>query len=338
MFKKFLSKIGIGAATVDLILDNNSSRVGEEVTGKIQIQGGNVDQQIGSIYVNLEIRVHSEEKIVQRRVESVLIAKNVTIGAGQHTQFPFRYTLPELPQSSKMVFYNFHTTLNIPGAINKHDSDTFYVLPRPSVALVQEALKSLGFQESHDSGEFNGFYQEFEYKVATGPFLGRIDELEVVLFPVQDGVHLHIELDKRGRGLGGFLAEAFDMDEQYAEIVFRHDTLTSRESVQKALTAFLEAELNNPQPNRIPTLPRLGRKAKGAHGQHQHGKFLDKTNPAYAAGLVSGFAGYALSIPLDASTGTSAGQSGNSSGGGYSDFGGGGGDFGGGGDAGGGTT
>jgi sporulation-control protein len=293
MLKKFLSKIGIGAATVDLVLDQQTARVGEEATGTIIINGGNVDQQIDAIFVNLDIEAKRGDHTARRKVDSVRVATNLQIKAGENMQMPFHYVIPELPQSTKYVSYTFHTSLDIPGAIDKHDFDRFIIQPRASVGLVKEALQAMGFQESYDSGEFDGYFQEFEYKVHSGPFRGRIDELELIFLPVAEGVEMHVELDKRGRGLGGFLAEALDRDEQYAVALIPNEALTSRDAVIEALTRFLEAELNNPHPNRYPTLPR--HQHKGHHGHHGHRKH---GGGSIAGAVVGGFAGYALGEAL----------------------------------------
>lgn len=285
MFKKFLSKIGIGAATVNLVLDQTTARIGEEVTGTIHIEGGNVDQQVDAIFVNLDIEAKKGDQLLHRKVDSVRVATNLQIKTGEKTQLPFRYVIPELPTTTKRVSYTFHTSLDIPGAIDKHDFDKFVIQPRASVAMVKDALQALGFQESYDSGEFDGYYQEFEYRATGGAFKGRIDELELIFLPVEEGVQLHVELDKRGRGLGGFLAEAMDLDEQYAAVLLPNEVLTSREATMNALVQFLEAELNNPHPNRYPTLPRHG--IKGRKGHHN------------VLGTTAGaFAGYAIADML----------------------------------------
>jgi sporulation-control protein len=46
MLRKFLAKLGKGAATVDLQLENRPYQVGEMVQGEVIIKGGEVDQQI----------------------------------------------------------------------------------------------------------------------------------------------------------------------------------------------------------------------------------------------------------------------------------------------------
>ena len=49
-FKKVLSSVGIGAAKVDTILLNESCEPGGELEATVMIQGGDIEQQIDSIY------------------------------------------------------------------------------------------------------------------------------------------------------------------------------------------------------------------------------------------------------------------------------------------------
>jgi sporulation-control protein len=58
------------------------------------------------------------------------------------------------------------------------------------------------------------FVQEFEFR-PFGNYRGRLDELEVVFALQSNQLEVFLEIDRRARGFGGFLAEAFDMDECY---------------------------------------------------------------------------------------------------------------------------
>lgn len=50
---KLLASVGIGSATVDTKIFRSELVPGEEVEGIVQIRGGNVEQQIDSIYLSL---------------------------------------------------------------------------------------------------------------------------------------------------------------------------------------------------------------------------------------------------------------------------------------------
>ncbi|WP_157729500.1 sporulation protein [Tumebacillus algifaecis] len=283
MIKKFLSKIWIGAATVNLVLDDSRGRIGEEVSGKILVEGGNVDQKIDAIHVDFLLEARLDDRTARSRIQSVTVAQGLQVRAGEKLEFPFRHQLPELPQSTHYVRYTYHTRLDIPQALDTHDFDEFILLPRPSTATAQNALHALGFRDKQESGVFNGHYQEFEYRPVQGPFAGRIDELEVVYITEDRGLVLHIELDKKVKGLLGALADKLDLDESHFTLRLSFDTLRDPEATLNTIHKALESELNNPKPNRYPTLPRVRNKPK--HSGRSHG---------VGGAIAGGIAGYAI--------------------------------------------
>ena len=64
------------------------------------------------------------------------------------------------------------------------------------------------------------FVQEFEFYPTGGQFRGKLDELEVVISNISNhGVELLLEVDRRARGLGGFLSEALEIDESMVKVM-----------------------------------------------------------------------------------------------------------------------
>lgn len=55
IFSKALASLGVGAATVDTVLDHDTYTAGDLVQGDIHITGGNVEQHIDAIYLSLHI-------------------------------------------------------------------------------------------------------------------------------------------------------------------------------------------------------------------------------------------------------------------------------------------
>jgi len=52
-FNKVLASVGIGAATVDTILEKEEVMFGEEIKGIVNIRGGNTEQRIDDIYLTI---------------------------------------------------------------------------------------------------------------------------------------------------------------------------------------------------------------------------------------------------------------------------------------------
>ena len=114
------------------------------------------------------------------------------------------------------------TGLDIKNAVDPGDKDYLQVVPNQLMNAVFNAIDSLGFRlreadceqaPRHLRGRLP-FVQEFEFVPTSGPFRGRLDELELVFRPAGNGgLELLLQVDRRARGLGGLFAEAAGMDE-----------------------------------------------------------------------------------------------------------------------------
>ena len=72
------------------------------------------------------------------------------------------------------------------------------------------------------------FIQEFEFVPIVGSFKGRLDELELVFIPnTPNSADLLFQIDRKARGLGGLLSEAFEMDETNVRISITERDLLS---------------------------------------------------------------------------------------------------------------
>ncbi|KZE40199.1 stage 0 sporulation protein M [Bhargavaea cecembensis] len=61
MLKSFLSKIGIGGLEVDTVVDNQMLEEGEILNGTVYIDGGEADQIIDHITLEVLVRIHRED-------------------------------------------------------------------------------------------------------------------------------------------------------------------------------------------------------------------------------------------------------------------------------------
>lgn len=218
-----MASVGIGSAKVDTIVENPNVQAGSEVKGVIQLKGGKTDQKIDDIYLNVMTSYEKEvdDRKVQQNatIQKVKISINETIRAGKNEQLPFSFILePFTPMTFDKVKIWIHTGLDIKMAIDPTDHDPINVEPHQYMAAVLVALKDMGFQlkkvknEHSRYGRNLPFIQNFEF-YPRGEFSGQLDELEVAFSVSDHGVELLLEIDRKARGLGGFLAEAMDMDE-----------------------------------------------------------------------------------------------------------------------------
>ncbi|MFD1775158.1 sporulation protein [Paenibacillus rhizophilus] len=236
MFKKVLASVGIGSAKVDTRLEEAQVVAGGTLRGVVSIRGGQVEQQIDKIYIYVKTQYEKEEndRKVTHEVEiaRILITEGVLLQAGETREIPFEMTIPErAPVSYRNTPVWLMTGLDIKMALDPSDHDYLEVVPSDNMQLVFGALDELGFRLREVTNEYAPrlgaglpFVQEFEY-VPTREFRGALDELEVMFFPRGDNLELYIQIDRRARGLGGFLSEAMGTDESFIRVTFTGNDL-----------------------------------------------------------------------------------------------------------------
>jgi sporulation-control protein len=227
LFHKMLARIGIGAATVDTKLLSERLMVGDEVEGVVEITGGHSEQTIDSIYLSLyatyTVEVDDRKTTSHALIGKWNIVERFTIGTHEQRQIPFRFTLPlDTPISVGKTKVWLHTGLDIKQALDPTDQDYIRVEPIPVMNAVLAGMEQIGFRlREAECKRIAGahrlpFMQEFEYVPKSGPFRGKLDEVEIVFLALsQHEVEVRMQIDRRARGLGSLLAEAFDLDESH---------------------------------------------------------------------------------------------------------------------------
>lgn len=197
MFKRVLAKLGVGSATVNLVLDKDEYTLGDTVEGQILVEGGTVEQRINKIDVDLVLSVRVKEKVFSHTVDSASFHTPFLVAPSEKKVFPFTFSLPNnLLISGNTVWYDFVTRLDIADGVDHSDRDPVRILPPERLNRVLEALGRLGFREKHDSRSFDGYVQEFEF-FPTDFMRERIEELEFVASLEEDGIRLLLEVDLR---------------------------------------------------------------------------------------------------------------------------------------------
>lgn len=236
VFNKVLASVGMGSAKVDTRLHSTSVRVGEVLEGEVNIQGGSTEQQIDSIYLRLMTRYSKEANdkttYVNYSLAEVEVSKPLTIRPGQQVDVPVSLRVPlTTPVTMGRVPVWLKTGLNIDNALDPSDTDQLEVLPHPHVEQVLRAVSHMGFRPKTATCEYDArlrrevpFVQEIEFHPSPG-FSAGVRELELVFFPSPTGVEVLVEVDRRGRGLGGLLARAMDMDERRHRLNFTSEEL-----------------------------------------------------------------------------------------------------------------
>ncbi|OEH92723.1 sporulation protein [Bacillus solimangrovi] len=249
-FKKVFASVGVGAAEVDTQLDQDVLKPGNEITGKVVIKGGSVEQNIDSIYLSLNttyIREVDDNKVEETGVIGRFkLTEPFMISPDEVKEIPFAFNLPlSTPVSIGQSHVWVQTGLDIKNAVDPSDRDYIHVEPHPLMQAFFTALDNLGFKlhsvENEVAPKMLGrdlsFVQEFEFIPYSGPFRGKLDELEVVFLPItEDEFDVMLEVDRRANGLGGLLSEMLDVDETKLRI---HLTSENVDHLQNDLESLI---------------------------------------------------------------------------------------------------
>lgn len=248
--KRFMSRLGVGAAEVETVLDRPETLPGTVVTGLTTIRGGNVEQEIERVLVALEatVEVETDDSTWYEQVTfgTQQIGGGFTIHPGQEVTGRFELPVPWQTPITDVGGWHLHgmkvgvrTTLSIPGAVDPGDLDPVSIQQLPIQSAVLEALGDLGFHfrsADVEKGRLHGsdlpFYQEIELK-PSGEFARRISELEVTFLVDGAGMDVVLEADRRG----GLLSSGGDSLSRFR--VGHHDT--DRHALAGALHQQLQA-------------------------------------------------------------------------------------------------
>lgn len=249
-FNKALASIGIGSAKVDTKLEKARYTAGEVMRGVVEVTGGNVAQDVDSIYVSIVTNYERETNDRKVTEEAVITREKLnepfTIEAGETKEFPLQIQLPySTPVTQGKTRVWVATGLDIKQAVDPSDKDFIDVKPSVIIEEVLDAVRSLGFRLREVECEHSRhtpyeFVQEFEFVPVTGSYAGKLDELEVVfLNQTKDKADVVFQVDRRARGLSGFLSEALGTDETNVRLsVSRSDLASLRQTVDSTIRRF----------------------------------------------------------------------------------------------------
>jgi sporulation-control protein len=241
LMKKILSSVGIGAAAVDTKLEEERLTAGSDLKGIVDIKGGSVEQSIDGIYLFLMTKY--EQKVDDKKItrdgviDQFQLSESFVVQPEEQKQIPFSFPLADdVPLTVGKTRVWVHTGLDIKQALDPADRDFIQVLPNELMSSTFQALDELGFQLRQAECEQAPrhihtrlpFIQEFEFVPVSGPFRGKLDELEVVFLSQSDKqLDMILEIDRRGRGLAGMLSEALDVDESRVRMSIGRDNLST---------------------------------------------------------------------------------------------------------------
>lgn len=251
MFEKLLSTIGIGASKVDTIVFNPEVERGQLLKGKVMIFGGNVEQEISKIYLELVTSYYYDAGSTGGYKYHTILAHDIhshfVINAHEKKEIPFEFVVPYAsPISFNSQRVDLNTGLDIALAIDPRDYDPVVVLPDPATKKLLDAINQLGLQHKHSSGTCHyqsswtiPYTQEFSFKPFTTSKC-KVDELDIRVVANESGIDVIMEVDKRAGGLLGAFAEALDLDEKFVKFSIKHKSDFSVGDLEHYITKGLD--------------------------------------------------------------------------------------------------
>ncbi|MEH7379974.1 sporulation protein [Bacillus sp. JJ1533] len=127
ILRKYMALLGIGSAKIDLILEKETYRAGEEVKGYFLIKGGTTLQQLKRIDCDL-VLIDIEEKC-KEIIDSITILTTNSIPADTINKIPFTFKLPNsTPASTGSLSYRFKTRLVFKKGVESIDQDAIRIV------------------------------------------------------------------------------------------------------------------------------------------------------------------------------------------------------------------
>ena len=249
--KAMASMIGIGGTKIDTQIESNHIVAGERVEGVVYIYGGSVPQQLG--HITLEVKTqyekeHDDKKIkLTTTVQTIPISINKEIIPGENIKIPFSFVLdPRTPISIGRCKVWIATKLDIISGVDSTDGDVITVKCSKYMNNVLQVIQSMGFrlrevENTYTKYSYNklAFVQEFEFAPRSGEFRGKLDELEVVFIPKPEGIDIIFQIDRRAKGIAGWLSEALELDETDLRIKFSYEELLHEQYIYNELTQII---------------------------------------------------------------------------------------------------
>jgi sporulation-control protein len=123
-----MSLLGVGSATIDLILPKETYQPGEIINGVYMLKGGTIDQKIKRIDCDLVMKdlLTGNEKVI----DSSMILLSTRIQAEEDNQLTFTFKLDDqIPYSSEERSFRFKTRLTFSEGVESKDQDIIQIIP-----------------------------------------------------------------------------------------------------------------------------------------------------------------------------------------------------------------
>ncbi len=134
MWKKFMSSIGFGNVTVDTKLEKKQYRQGEEITGIVEVRGGEVEQDIEGIVLTLIVKYEQDKEdsdfsYHEREIQEIILNKVQHIDSREISSQTFTMQLTkDHPVTTEKMETILRTKLIVPQAVDPEEEDQVVII------------------------------------------------------------------------------------------------------------------------------------------------------------------------------------------------------------------
>ena len=240
--RNFLSRVGVGSATVDTILSKSEFEPGERVRATVEIEGGGSEQTVDELELAVMARTGGEGGSTYV-LDSWEVFDDFTVGTGESRSVEVDLTIPRwTPPTRDGVEVWIETGLDIDWAVDPSDTDRVEIVPDPFLGALLSAVEDLGFAyrktnvEEAEWVDDRPYVQEFEFVPDADPYRRRLDELEIICILREDDLRVVAEIDRVDEAADRV---DIDFDEQEIPMTFgRPDADEMRRRFKREIEQF----------------------------------------------------------------------------------------------------
>jgi sporulation-control protein len=236
----FLSRVGIGSATVDTILETDTVQPGDTIDAHVEIEGGSDEQEVDELELAVatayQVPSDSDEPTYDTaEISEMELTSGFTIepGVDRTLDVPPIEVPHTTPATISQTEVWVQTGLEIDWSVDPTDEDQLTVEPGPYLATLLEAIENLGLQlEFADTSQSafgpHEFAQFFEYEDYGGTEWGNLDDIEFYVAPAEDHLTVQGSVESASTGL-------FEGDEQRTEFTVSSTDVSKVESAVRSV-------------------------------------------------------------------------------------------------------
>lgn len=202
-----LSRVGVGAATVDTVLPDEKFTPGATVDATVEMVGGDSTQTIDNIYLKLIAYNRADDDDGTEHVldtyelfdESVVLAADET----RTVQTQLRLPLWTPVSVHDDIAVRVDTGLDIDWAVDPTDDDEITIAPTEIVEALFTAIDELGFtllgsqvMEGESWESDRPFVQKFAFAPEEEPFTTQLDAMGITCIPREDDLRVVVEINQ----------------------------------------------------------------------------------------------------------------------------------------------